>query len=245
MKTVVIVQSNYIPWRGYFAMIALADELILLDSVQYTKNDWRNRNIIKTPSGPHWLTIPVTRRFPQSIDEARVVAADWAERHIQAIEHNYHRAKAFEETSSWLFPNLREAAGFPLLTEVNSYLIRQVCRRLGITRTIRRCTDIFTRDALADMEPTERLVQLCGSVGATRYLSGPAAKDYLLPDRFERAGIEVKWMEYESLPQYGQCWDGFEPRVSIIDLLLNCGNLSPDFLQTPVEFNRQPSSPEL
>ena len=231
MKTVVIIQSNYIPWRGYFAMIALADELILLDSVQYTKNDWRNRNIIKTPSGPHWITIPVVRRFPQAIDEARIVAADWADRHIVAIQHNYRRAKAFDETSSWLFPNLRKAAAFSLLTEVNFFLIREVCRHLGITRQISRCTDLISREALAKMEPTERLVELCGSVGAKRYLTGPAARDYLLLDKFNHAGIEVRWMEHGSLPVYPQCWNGFEPRLSIVDLLLNCGNMSNDFLR--------------
>lgn len=245
MKTIVIIQSNYIPWRGYFAMIALADELILLDSVQYTKNDWRNRNIIKTPTGPQWLTIPVVRSFPQAMDQARIAGADWANRHIRAIEQNYRRAKAFDETSSWLFPGLRTAARFPLLTQVNAYLIGEICRRLGITRTIRRCTDIASRDSLKSMEPTERLIQLCGSVEATRYLTGPAARDYLLLDRFEQAGIEVKWMDYAGLPQYPQCWDGFEPRVSIIDLLLNCGSLSPDFLQPSGEFRRPPFSPEL
>lgn len=230
MKTVVIVQSNYIPWRGYFAMISRADELILLDSVQYTKNDWRNRNIIKTPSGPQWLTIPVVRCFPQTIDQARIAGAGWAERHIRVIEHNYRRARAFDETSSWLFPSLRKAAGFPLLTEVNACLIAEFCRRLGITRTIRRCTDIVSRDALANMEPTERVIQLCASAGATHYLTGPTAKDYLLLDKFEQAGIEVQWMDYGRLPQYRQCWDGFEPRVSVIDLLLNCGSSAPEFL---------------
>lgn len=211
-------------------MIASADELILLDSVQYTKNDWRNRNIIKTPSGPHWLTIPVARRFSQAIDEARVVTANWAERHIVTIRHNYRRAKAFDETSSWLFPTLRMAADFNLLTQINVYLIAEICRRLGIERNILRCTDIIPRDALANMEPTERVVRLCSSVGATRYLTGPAARDYLLLDKFEQAGIEIKWMEHGGLPPYPQCWNGFQPRVSIIDLLLNCGNLSPDFV---------------
>lgn len=231
MKTVVITQSNYIPWRGYFAMIASAEEFVLLDSVQYTKNDWRNRNTIKTPSGPQWLTIPIARCFPQAIDHARIAAADWAERHIRAIEHNYRRAKAFDETGSWLFPSLRAAAKYPLLTQVNAYLIGEICPRLGITRTIRRCTDIASRDELASMEPTERVIRLCCSLGATHYLSGPAARDYLLLDKFKKAGIEVTWMDYGGLPQYPQCWDGFEPRVSIIDLLLNCGSLSPAFLQ--------------
>jgi hypothetical protein len=231
MKTIVIVQSNYIPWRGYFAMIALADELILLDSVQYTRNDWRNRNIIKTPLGPQWLTIPIERCFPQPIDQARIAAADWAERHIRAIEHNYRRAKAFDEAASWLFPGLRTAAGFPLLTQVNVYLIGEICRRLGIDRPIRRCTDIAPRDVLASMEPTERLIHLCGSVGATCYLTGRAAEDYLLQDKFGQAGIELKWMDYGGMPEYPQCWEGFEPRVSIIDLLLNCGASSPLFLQ--------------
>jgi len=233
MKTVVIVQSNYIPWRGYFAMIAMADELILLDSVQYTKNDWRNRNLIKTPSGPQWLTIPIERHFGQAIDQARIVAGDWAEQHIRAIEHNYRRANAFEETIAWLFPGLRTAGGFRLLTEVNAYLIAEISGRLGVARTIRRCTDIAPRGALANMEPTERLIHLCSSVGGTRYLTGQAARAYLVPDKFEQAGIEVKWMDYEGLPEYSQCWTGFEPRVSTIDLLLNCGRLSRDFLQAP------------
>lgn len=230
MKTVVIVQSNYIPWRGYFAMIARADELILLDSVQYTKNDWRNRNIIKTPSGLQWLTIPIERCFPQTIDEAHIAESGWSERHIRAIEHNYRRAKAFDETTSWLFPSLRTAAGFPLLTQVNAYLIGQIARQLGVNQPIRRCTDIVSRDALANMDPTERVIQLCASAGATHYLTGPAARDYLLLDKFEQAGIEVQWMDYDGLPQYRQCWDGFEPRVSIIDLLLNCGSSAPEFL---------------
>lgn len=231
MTTIVIIQSNYIPWRGYFAMIAQADELILLDSVQYTRNDWRNRNIIKTPMGPQWLTIPIERRFPQSIDQARIAAADWAERHIRAFEHNYRRAGAFDETAAWLFPSLRTVAGFPLLTQVNAHLISEICRRLGIDRPIRRCTDIAPREALANMEPTERLIHLCSLLRATRYLSGPAARDYLLVDRFKQAGIEVEWMDYGGMPEYPQCWDGFEPRVSIIDLLLNCGASSPLFLK--------------
>ena len=231
MKTIVIIQSNYIPWRGYFAMIAQADELILLDSVQYTKNDWRNRNIIKTPAGPQWLTIPVVRRFPQAIDQARIAGTDWAERHIRAIEQNYRRARAFDETSSWLFSRLRTAADFSLLTEVNAWLLGEICRRLAITSTIRRCTDIFSREDLANMEPTERLVHLCNATGATRYLTGPAARDYLREDEFEQAGIDVKWMDYDWLPEYPQCWGKFTPKVSVIDLLLNCGNSSPEFLR--------------
>lgn len=231
MKTAVIIQSNYIPWRGYFAMIAQADELILLDSVQYTKNDWRNRNIIKSPTGPQWLTIPIERQFPQSIDEARVAIPDWAGRHIRAIEQNYRRARGYDETTEWLFPCLRTAASFPLLTQVNAYLIEEILRRLSVARPIHRCTDILSREELANLEPTERLIRLCSSADATRYLSGPAARDYLRQDRFQQAGIELQWMDYNGLPQYPQCWDGFEPRVSVIDLLLNCGTSSPQFLR--------------
>lgn len=232
MKTIVIVQSNYIPWRGYFAMIAQADELILLDSVQFTRRDWRNRNLIKTPSGLQWLTIPVCvkGKYFQAIDETRVADSGWAEHHARSIRANYRRAKAFDEVTPWLFTSLRAAASFPLLTQVNAYLIGEISRRLGITGTVRHCTDIVARDALTNVEPTERLIRLCGYAGATRYLTGPAARNYLAVDKFERAGIEVKWMDYGALPQYPQCWGGFEPRVSIIDLLLNCGSLSPDFL---------------
>jgi hypothetical protein len=233
MKTLVITQSNYIPWRGYFAMIAQADELILLESVQYTRRDWRNRNTIKTPTGPQWLTIPVEvkGKYLQAIDETRIADKDWGEKHIRSIETNYRRAEAFKEFSPWLFERIRAAAAFSLLTEVNAYLIAEICRSLGLEQRIRRCTEVLRRSELMAMEPTDRLLNLCIASGATRYISGPAARNYMDLEKFARAGIEVDWMGYNGFPEYHQCWGVFEPRVSIVDVLLNCGRLSVGYLK--------------
>jgi hypothetical protein len=131
-KTVVITQSNYIPWRGYFDMLRSADEIVLLDSVQYTKRDWRNRNQIKTGKGPLWLTIPVEvkGRYFQAIDETRIADSEWATKHIRAIEGAYAGAVHFKEIAPWLFRLVREAAAEPLLSSVNTHLLQAICEIL-------------------------------------------------------------------------------------------------------------------
>ncbi len=111
-KTAVITQSNYLPWRGSFDLFRQADEVILLDSVQYTRRDWRNRNIIKTATGPMWLTVPVevSGRYSQAIDETRVVKSDWARTQRRAIEHAYRRAACFNGEAPFLFDLLQQVA---------------------------------------------------------------------------------------------------------------------------------------
>jgi hypothetical protein len=224
-KTVVISQSNYIPWRGYFDLIRQADQLILLDSVQYTRRDWRNHNIIRTANGPQWLTIPVDvkGKYRQSIDAAKIAEPGWAEKHIRAIEVNYRRATAFTEVSPWLFVNLRMASGHALLSDSNQSLIAAFCSQLSIGTPIERCTHVIARDELKQLTPSERLARLCEAVGGTRYLSGPAARSYLDTACFSDRGIEVAWMSYDGYREYPQCWPGFDPKVSIVDVLLNCG----------------------
>jgi hypothetical protein len=236
-KTVAIVQSNYIPWRGYFDLIRRADEFILFDSVQYTRRDWRNRNLIKTPSGTQWLTVPVQvkGRFLQSVDETQTTGAAWVAAHVRAIELNYRKAAAFNETAPWLLKELQAAAGMPSLSRLNERLIGAVAEKFAIATPIRRCTDLLDRAAMATMNATERLVSLCEAVGADRYLSGPAAKDYLDVAAFAATGITVEWMDYSGYPEYPQLWGAFEPRLSIIDLLLNTGNAAADFLNAQRE----------
>src|SRR5688572_5886532 len=177
MKTVVITQSNYIPWRGYFDMLRSADEVILLDSVQFTRRDWRNRNQIKTPQGTVWLTIPVEvrGRYTQPIDETRIADPGWADTHIRTIALAYARAAHFEAVAPWLFDLLRSAAAEPLLTKVNERLLRELTRRLDIEVPILRCTNVLGSAELSAMDPTERLVALARARGAARYVTGPAA----------------------------------------------------------------------
>jgi hypothetical protein len=232
-KTTVITQSNYIPWRGYFDLLRSADEVVLLDSVQYTRRDWRNRNQIKTAHGTKWLTIPVevTGRYLQAIDETRIADPGWAERHIRAIELAYARAACYDSVAPWLFALFRTVAAEPLLTSVNEHLLRVLCDRLGIKVSIRRCSEIFDRELLRNINPTERLVAIAKALSSTRYLSGLAAKTYLNIDLFASAGIEVLWMSYDGYPDYPQPWGEFEPRVSIVDLLLNTGAEAPSYLR--------------
>lgn len=232
MKTIVITQSNYIPWRGYFDMLRSADEVILLDSVQFTRRDWRNRNQIKTPQGTAWLTIPVEvkGRYAQPIDETRIADGGWADAHLRTIELNYARAAHFGATAAWFSDLLRNAAAEPLLTKVNERLLRELFQRLGIGVPILRCTDVLDKAALAAMNSTERLVALARERGASHYITGPAARAYLDLGQFSAAGIEIEWMAYEGYPEYPQLWGAFEPRVSIVDLLFNTGADAPKYL---------------
>lgn len=225
-RTVVITQSNYLPWRGYFDMLRMADEVILLDSVQYTRRDWRNRNKIKTASGTVWLTVPVEVKglYHQAIDEARVSDPAWADQHRRMIDLAYRRAPHHDSIFGWLEELLGSVAAEPMLSRINEKLLRAICDRLGLTMPIRRCTDVLGRDALREMDPTQRLLRLAEAAGATCYLSGPAAKAYLDTAAFEERGISVDWMSYTGYPDYSQLWGAFEPQVSIVDLLFNTGD---------------------
>jgi hypothetical protein len=197
-----------------------------LDSVQYTRRDWRNRNRIKTESGLVWLTIPVEvkGRYHQSIDATRVSDPKWANAHRRAIDLAYRRAPHRGEIAGWLDALLASVATEPMLSRINEVLLRGICARLDLSMPIRRCTDLLDRVAMREMNPTERLARLAEAAGAGRYLSGPAAKPYLDPDVFAARGIAVDWMSYAGYPDYPQLWGSFEPRVSIVDLLFNTGD---------------------
>jgi WbqC-like protein family len=231
-RTVVITQSNYLPWRGQFDMMGRCDAFILYDIVQYTRRDWRNRNTIKTRSGPHWLTVPVhyEPRTTTAIDEVRVAGDGWADKHIETLRHAYRQASAFSAVSPWLFDQLRAAGEEPLLSDVNARLLHALAGRLGIATPITSCTELIPRETLLSLDRDERLLAICKAAGATQYLSGPAARDYLDVASFEAQGIEVEWMSYAGYRDYPQLWGTFEPQVSIVDLLLNAGDTAPDFL---------------
>jgi hypothetical protein len=232
-KTVVITQSNYLPWRGYFDLLHSADEVVMLDCVQYTRSDWRNRNVIKTQRKLEWLTIPVktSGRFGQGIDETEIADSKWVKRHLGAIEAAYGQAPFYGQVTGWLSDMLQAVSAERMLSRVNQYTLRTICQRLGINVTFRRCEDIIERNRLRRMEATERLVEIAKALGAHRYLTGPTARAYLDTIRFYAAGIEVVWMNYDNYPSYPQLWGDFEPRVSIVDLLLNTGPAAPTYLE--------------
>ena len=217
MKTVVIVQSNYIPWRGYFDLIAAADEVILYDGVQFTKNDWRNRNTIKTPRGVEWLSVPVGRGISRRIQDVELRDSAWQERHWRTLEANYGRAAHFADIAAVFEPLYRERV-HTHLSALNRTLIEATCRILGITTQISNSWDYVRVEGR-----TENLVSLCAQAGAAVYSSGPAARAYLDTQLFAERGIAIKWFEYPEYPPYPQLWGSFVPNLSILDLLFNCG----------------------
>lgn len=219
MKTVAIVQSCYIPWKGYFDLIGLADEFILYDDRQYTKNDWRNRNRIKTPQGPQWLTIPVASsgRHGQRIDAAEATDLRWPAKHWKAIVQNYSRAPCFESQAP-RFEQLYASLDDPRLTEINRRFIDAICEALGISTPISPSTAYP-----AEGDRSERVLGLCRAAGATRYLSGPSARSYLEVELFRDAGIDVEFMDYGGYPVYPQLHPPFDHAVTALDLLFNVG----------------------
>ena len=217
MKRVAILQSNYIPWKGYFDLIAHVDEFIIYDDMQFTKNDWRNRNKIKTPQGLNWLTIPVGQNISRRICDVTIENEAWQAKHWKSLVANYGRAEFFEEIASWLRPLFTEVR-YASLSEVNRCFIEAICGYLGIETKISSSRDYDLIEG-----KTERLVSLCQQSGAAEYVSGPAARDYLDERIFHDQRLSVSWFSYNGYPEYPQLWGGFEHGVSILDLLLNCG----------------------
>jgi hypothetical protein len=221
MKCAAILQSSYIPWKGYFDLINMADEFILYDSVQYTRGDWRNRNKIKTPNGAMWLTIPirVKGRRHQKIQEAEVANRGWPYKHWRAICLNYSRAPYFEEFAPTLCDLYRRCSDETHLSTINYLFIQAIVDVLGIKTHITWSTDYELVGGR-----TECLANLCSQAGATEYLSGPAAKNYLYEALFEAAGCQVRWMDYGGYPEYRQLYcPPFIHEVTIIDLIMNEG----------------------
>ena len=208
-------------------MIAAVDEFILFDDVQYTRRDWRNRNLIKTPAGEKWLTIPVRSKgnYKQKINQVEIDGSDWAKQHWKTIIQNYRRAPFFNEVAT-IFATLYESESPHMLSELNSRLIRMICRYLGITTRVSHSSDYILHEG-----KNERLVELCKQAGASVYVSGPAAKAYLDKDVFNAVGVSVSWFNYSDYPEYPQLWGGFVHRVSILDLLFNCGPKSHSFMK--------------
>jgi hypothetical protein len=220
-KRLVLLQSNYIPWKGYFDLIAAADEFVIFDEVQFTKNDWRNRNRITLNGKLHWLTIAIktSGAAKQSIQSATVSGPDWSRVHWETLRQAYRKTVYFDEIAHSLENAYSRAAALDRLTEINELFLRTICEILGITTKIIR-GDIVERAAKT---PTQRIVEICKERGATEYLSGPAARVYLEEDLLRDAGLTLQFADYSDYPIYTQQMPNFEHGVSIVDALFQCG----------------------
>lgn len=227
MKKIAISQSNYIPWKGYFDLIASVDEFVLYDDMQYTRRDWRNRNQIKTPHGVQWLTIPVKvkGKFFQKIKDTEIEGNEWASNHWKTLSQYYRRASHFQEVADWLEPLYFE--NMPLhLSQLNRRLIEAVCAYLKIKTVISNSWDY---PLLGDK--TERLADICIAAGGGEYVTGQTAQAYINEAVFAQKNIKLTWFNYTNYPEYPQLWGNFIHNVTILDLLFNCGRTSSNFMR--------------
>ena len=233
-----IIQSCYIPWKGFFDLIGRCDEYIIYDSAQYVKRHWHNRNRIKTAHGVEWLSIPVVTkgRFEQPIDQVEI-EKPWADKHWRALELAYKRAPFFEQLAPTVKAWYEGADSQALLTDVNMIFLRGISELLGLKTCIVRDTKNKTQGAR-----TERLLAIARAAGANCYLSGPSARNYFDEAMFTAAGITTEWMRYDGYPQYPQLHGGFEHTVSILDLLFNTGPEAPWYLKRNTNSKSSPPS---
>lgn len=219
MKTIAIMQPTYLPWIGYFGMIDRADRFVFLDSVQFARRSWQQRNRIKTANGVQMLTVPVLKKGAreQTIAEVQIdTAARFAEKHRRAIEHALGKAPYFKDYSGPLFAILE--GGHERLAELNVALIRWLCEAFGIEADFARSSEITAEGSKADL-----LAALCRALDGDVYLSAPGSADYIEEsDAFGRARVKVVYHRFEH-PNYAQPHGTFEPYMSAIDLLFNLG----------------------
>lgn len=227
-KKVAILQPNYIPWKGYFDMINSVDEFILLDDVQYTRSDWRNRNLIKTYDGLKWLIIPVHGRKESYLPISEVTVADprWNRKHWTSIAYNYSKAPYFKNYRE-LFEDLYLNNQNKFLSFINFTFISAITNLLGINTKI-----TWSGDYTVIEGKNERVLSLCKQAGAHEYVTGPAARSYLDEALFAKENVKVSWMDYSNYPPYHQLHSSFEHGVSIIDLIFNEGTNARNFMKS-------------
>ncbi|MCK4417171.1 MAG: WbqC family protein [Candidatus Latescibacteria bacterium] len=217
---VAVHQPQYLPWLGYFDKIDRAHLFVLLDIVQFKKNEWQNRNRIKTAQGWQWLTVPVTYRFPQRIDQVKInLQSNWARKHLLTLKSNYYRAPYFSDYFS-TFENIL-TQNWQSIATLNIRLVRELTELLGISTPLRLASE------LGDFpeEPDERLIAICKHLGAEVYLAGLGGRNYMNLEKFRKAGIEVVFQEFKH-PVFPQLYGDFLPNLSVVDLLFNCGEQS-------------------
>lgn len=228
MKKVAIIQSNYIPWKGYFDIIAAVDEFIFYDTAIYTARTWRNRNSIKTPNGSDWLIIPVHHDYenPARICDTQTVDQHWRKKHWKSIVQNYASAPHFKYCADAIEALYLESEDRNL-SSINIRFIETICPLLGIHTPLTRSQKNLTGDKDAD------LIAACKAAGGTHYLSGPIAQGYLNENTFREAGVELQWMDYAGYREYPQFHPPFTHEVSILDLLFNTGPDAKHYLKAP------------
>ena len=223
---VAILQSNYIPWKGYFDTIRSVDLFIFHDDLQYTKGDWRNRNKIKTPNGIKWLTIPCGTNEKRLICEVEITDHSWQKQHWNLIQMSYKKSEYFSVYKSF-FEDIFLGENWKNLSDFNQTIIKKISKEI---LNIDTEFDDSRRYELKEKKG-DRVIELLKKANAEYYLSGPAAKDYINEKVFKENNISLEWMDYSNYPEYTQLYPPFEHFVSIIDLIFNEGPNTLNFMK--------------
>ena len=236
---IAISQPTYLPWLGYFDLMDQVDAFVLLDTVQFEKQSWQQRNRIKTPTGLQWLTVPVAfrGRFGQQIRDVEIRDSSFAQKHLRAVEVSYGRAPFFSDVFTALSSILRKGASSLRLVKLNVELLEWLMEILGICKPV-----VLASSLLAEGRRTQLLAHICDKLGATQYLSPIGAAGYLLKELhiLSANNIETSFHNYEH-PQYKQLFPPFLPFASTIDLILNEGEQAMQIIRSG---RRTPFTPE-
>jgi hypothetical protein len=225
VKKVAILQSNYIPWKGYFDIIHDVDVFVFYDDVQYTNRDWRSRNKIKTPNGSNWLTIPIGSHTNKLICEIELIDQGWKEKHVKSIHHNYSKAPYYKQFKE-IIDEVYIERDWTHLSKLNQYLIMTISQRILNLKT----TFMDSRDFSVQGDRQDKLINIIKDVGGDLYVSGPAAQSYIQDEKFIEQGIVVEYKQYNGYPEYNQLYPPFDHYVSILDLLFHVGSDAPYYI---------------
>ena len=223
---VTILQPSYLPWLGFFEQMCRSDQFVLYDDVQFTRRDWRNRNRIRVLEGSVWLTVPVIQKnkYEQSLLETKIDnSTSWKRKHLETIRCHYSKTPFFDLHFPWCEKIFNREWDF--LLDLSLETIQYLKGALKINTPLLRSSELDQSG-----NKTERLISICKQLGATQYLSGESAKNYISEKDFFDQGIELEYQEYHH-PEYPQRYEGFVPFLSTIDLLFNCGDKSLEFLK--------------
>ncbi|HEQ60092.1 MAG TPA: hypothetical protein ENN74_00625 [Firmicutes bacterium] len=218
LKVIVTIhQPQYLPWLGYFGKILMADAFVLLDTVQYVKNEWQNRNRLRTPQGWQWITVPVEYHFPQSLLDTRINNREpWRRKHPKTLRQLYGKAPCFAEHFDYF--DALYARPWERLAELNCEVVAQLMKTFDIQVPVYRASELIVKET----HPTGRLIEICRRLGASGYLSGANGRNYLEVERFHKAGLELRFQAFVH-PTYEQQYPGFESHLSALDALFCCG----------------------
>ena len=223
---VTILQPSYLPWLGFFEQMHRSDQFVLYDDVQFTRRDWRNRNRIRVQEGSVWLTVPVIQKnkYEQSLLETKIDnSTSWKRKHLESIRCHYSKTPFFDLYFPWCEKTFNREWNF--LLDLSLETIQYLKGELKINTPLLRSSELGESG-----NKSERLISICKQLGATQYLSGESARNYISEKDFSDQGIGLEYQNYQH-PEYPQRYEGFVPFLSTIDLLFNCGDKSMGFLK--------------